>query len=364
MLSHPDRIRRDVSYINPILDSDSENGVTGAAPKTPDWTFKFRDSQIGTLLTTKQRDEVILSCRLITQYQMPTLQAKAFELLFDLTLPAKQIATMVHGCKVIHSRAEADQLIGLSQSAEKLESQAIELNNSGGTTMGKVSESIEIINKACLESFATITIDLECHLTLVKLLQVKELTAPLACKCLDILGLMSESGQASQEVIARTCVRAVVLPALENNTRSGATGGDTTVQRSAIQCLGKIFYNHQQLCERFAQDICSVIYGVLVKKQDTDIVFWEEMLEFLPVLMARDDLRITYLVCQSIVCQLVCRVVGDLRVPGTENLLFDRELTGNIFRSGSELDENPHVRGYLAVVRVMGIAAIGKLGGK
>ena len=338
------------------------------------WTriLSFQTSAATTsVLTPRQKEEVILSCRLITQYRMPKLQAKAFELLFNLALPSKPIATMISTCKVIHSLAEADQLVRLSYSADKLKKATLALEDPAGPSQQQCekhekhekrierrragekecADLIFVIQQAC-DKFATITLDLDCHTTMTKLLQVRPRVNPdLARKCLDIFGLMASFGKHNQQTIAEACVSTVILPALAS----------VELQRSALECLGRVFFDNKSLCEHHAAAVCAELFTVVIEG-NLDPTFWVEALEMLPILMASDDLQVMYPVCQSIVCRLVCRVVGDLNFPGNTQKLLNKELTGRLFQSGSGFSKKPRLmRGYLATVRVLGIAAVGKL---
>ena len=301
----------------------------------------------GPLLSKQQVDCLIVGCKLVTECEMNDLKSKAFELLFDVAMPDKYLATMVTECTLLRSQDQATAYAELAVQVDELKRVAAALEDkSGGNSPGTeiVAGILKMLEKTSAKAVFS---DLQCQVPVVNIL-IAATSSDLCCQCLQILGLLVGSKTDQQQIVNLALERAV-LPALQ----------EVAQQKDVLQCIKTLFKGNRPLCEEHVRRICAVIYQTVMAGCTPEFMVF--VMEALPFLIS--DGNDTYPDCQVVVCRLVCHLLADVKFPGTQSKLFESQIVDKLFSSAEAVEGAAlTTQAYIASMRVLGLTAGGILG--
>ena len=305
------------------------------------------------LLSETQVECLIVGCKLVSECEMLDLRFKAFELLFDVTMPDKDLATMVTDCKILRSEEQATTYAELAKQVDELKLVAAALadssdGNSPGTEKDCARSVAGILKTLQKESVKALFSDLQCQVPVVNIL-IAATSSDLCCECLQILEVMASGHPTSQEQIVELALETGVLPAVQ----------DVAQQKDALECIKTLFKGNRPLCEAHVRRICAVIYQTVLAGCTPE--FMVNAMETLPFLIS--DGNDTYPDCQVVVCRTVCHLLKDVKFPGTQAKLFEFQIVEKLFSSAEAVNGAAlTTKAYIASMRLLGLTAGGKLG--
>eukprot|EP01052_Picozoa_sp_SAG31_P011822 SAG31_NODE_679_length_12887_cov_3.259540_5_plen_991_part_00 len=298
-----------------------------------------------TIFDGGKADRVVAACTLLTQCDYPKLQAKAFELIFDITMPSKRIMTIVHECDVIFEIEEAEMYYRLRQHIQILNDAQRASNHHN--IVGAVDSILDALS--ALPSIKSLLFELRCHLVLIELLKSKfTIGVALKCKILSVLGLVCDGDPDAQRAVAEMCLEQVVLPAVDNPDTS----------KDALQCLRRMFTDNRGLCEAYSQQICFAIYGAAMGRLTAELLL--DLVKFLPCLIMHSGGDL-YPHPQAVIARLVCRLFTDHNFPSMKHRLFSSAMAEYLLGSITAVEIPAIVAVLSHTLRLLRIASTGNL---